>query len=250
MLMRAIWRWLLRHSPVGRRALMAFRFEAENLLQRCANALSPAYHRKVRALQHMSGISVNFGSGGRGVAGWINIDINSRHADQYIAHDLRRRLPFRSGQVKRIFAEHVVEHLDFRHEVPLVFAEFHRILEPGGVLRIIVPDAGRFLHAYVAQSREEFLTLGWDLDQLPGDIHSPMHVINHIFHQEGEHLFGWDYQTMEWALKQAGFSTVARCSYRESSDTELTLDRPEHAPYSLYVEATRSVTMPMDDRRA
>lgn len=218
---------------------MLFRFEAENLLQRFTNALSPAYHRRIRALRLMNGVSVNFGSGGRGAPGWINIDINSRHADQYIAHDLRRPLPFRDAQVKRIFAEHVIEHLDFRHDVPRVFAEFYRILEPGGVLRVIVPDAERFLHAYVTRSREEFLALGWDLERLPDDIHTPMHVINHVYHQEGEHLFGWDYHTMDWALRQAGFTQVARKAYGTSDDPELALDRPEHAPYSLYVEAVK-----------
>lgn len=229
----------MRHSPVGRRALMAFRFEAENLLQRCANTLSPAYYRKIGALRRMTGVSVNLGSGGRGAPGWINIDINSLHADQYVAHDLRRPLPLRDGQVKRIFAEHVVEHLDFRHDVPGAFAEFHRILEPGGTLRIIVPDAERFVHAYVTRSHEEFEALGWDLDRLPHDIHTPMHVINHIYHQEGEHLFGWDYETMEWALRRAGFGQVEKQTYRVSRDPELALDRPEHAPYSLYVEAVK-----------
>lgn len=229
----------MRHPTVGRRALMAFRFEAENLLQRCANVLNPAYHRKIATLRRMSAVSVNFGSGGRGAPGWINIDIISMHADQYVAHDLRRPLPFRDGQVQRIFAEHVVEHLDFRHDIPGVFAEFHRILEVGGTLRIIVPDAERFLHAYVAKSREEFKALGWDLDRLPHDIHTPMHVLNHVFHQEGEHLFGWDFETMEWALRRAGFLQIGKKAYGESLDTELALDRAEHAPYSLYVEAIK-----------
>ena len=218
---------------------MSFRFEAESLVQRCANALSPSYHRRIAALRRMSGISVNFGSGGRGAPGWINIDIISLHADQYVAHDLRWPLPFRDGQVKRIFAEHVVEHLDFRHDVPGAFAEFHRILETGGILRIIVPDAQRYLHAYVTESREEFKALGWDLDRLPSDIHTPMHILNHVFHQEGEHLFGWDFATMEWALRRAGFSRVDKKAFGVSADSGLALDRPEHAPYSLYVEATK-----------
>lgn len=239
MLKRAAWRWLVRHPPMGRRALMALRFEMESLAQRCANFLNPSYHRKIAALRRMDGVSVNFGSGGRGATGWINIDIISLHADQYVAHDLRRPLPFRDSQVKRIFAEHVIEHLDFRHDVPGLFAEFHRILEPGGVLRIIVPDLERFLHAYVTGSREEFRALGWDLDQLPHDIHTPMHVLNHMYHQEGEHLFGWDYATMEWALRRAGFGDVSKQSYGVSLDSGLALDRPEHAPYSLYVEAVK-----------
>ncbi len=233
------WQWLLAHSPVGRRTLMSIRFEAGSQLQRLRNALNPAYHRKVAALRRMSGVSVNFGSGGRGIAGWINIDVSASHADQYIAHDIRRPLPLRDGQARRVFAEHVVEHLDFRHEIPRVLAEFRRILEPGGALRIVVPDAARFLQAYAAGSREQFKALGWDLDRLPDDIFTPMHVVNHIYHQEGEHFFGWDFETMEWALLSAGFKRVVRQSFGHSLDPELAIDQPNHSLYSLYVDAIR-----------
>lgn len=238
-LMRTLWRWLLEHRPIGRRALMWFRFEAENLAQRCLNALNPVYHRKIVALRRMSQVSLNLGSGGYGRAGWINIDISARHADQYVAHDLRRPLPLRDTQAKRIFVEHVMEHLDFRHEVPAVFADFHRVLEPGGTLRIVVPDAERFLLAYAHRSRVEFKALGWDLDRLPHDIFTPIHVVNHIFHQEGEHFFGWDFETLDWALRRAGFNLVVRQRFGVSRDPDLALDRPDHAPYSLYVEAVK-----------
>jgi predicted SAM-dependent methyltransferase len=224
---------------LSRRTIDIIRFEAGCAWQRLRNALSPTYHRKIAALQNQSALSVNFGSGGRGLDGWINIDAVARHKDLYIAHDIRRPLPFGDGSVQRILAEHVVEHLDFRDDVPRVFAEFHRVLHPGGVVRIIVPDAARYMAAYVGKSAEGFKELGWDLENLPSDIHTPVHIVNHVFHQGGEHYFGWDFETMDWALRRAGFREVLRQSYRVSRDEELAIDQPNHAPYSLYVEAVK-----------
>jgi predicted SAM-dependent methyltransferase len=232
-------RWLIPRLPVNRRTLNILRFEAGCLWQRLVNALNPAYHAKVHALQSKRDLSVNLGSGGRGLPGWINIDARTGHADQTIAFDVRRRLPFADGSVTRLFAEHVIEHLDFRGDIPGVLSEFHRILRPGGVARIIVPDAERFLKAYAQRSRDGFAALGWDLDQLPHDIYTPMHIVNHTFHQGGEHQFGWDFETLQWALRQAGFAEIERKAYQVSRDPELAIDQPNHAAYSLYVEATR-----------
>lgn len=225
--------------PVSRRAFDILRFESGCLIQRIHNQFSPEYHRKIKVLRGASGHSVNFGSGGRGLPGWINIDVRPHHEDQYICLDLRRCLPFSDSSVRRILAEHVIEHLDFRDDIPGVFREFHRILAPGGTVRVIVPDAERYMSAYVHRSRAEFETLGWKLDELPADIHTPIHIVNHVFHQGGEHFFGWDFETMDWALRQAGFGTVSRQSFRVSSDPDLAIDQENHAPYSLYVEAVK-----------
>jgi hypothetical protein len=64
-------------------------------------------------------------------------------------------------------------------------------------------------------------------------------MVNHIFHQKGEHHFAYDFETLAWVLKQAGFEKVRKCSYRNSPDPELRIDQPNHQPYSLYVEAER-----------
>ena len=40
------------------------------------------------------------------------------------------------------------EHIEPREELPRFLGDCHRALEPGGVLRIIVPDAERYLQAY------------------------------------------------------------------------------------------------------
>jgi len=239
-LKQSLGRWLIARLPFNRRTIDILRFEFGCLWQRLVNLLNPLYHRRVRALRSRRNLSVNLGSGGRGLPGWINLDARASHADQTIAFDVRRRLPFADGSVARILAEHLIEHLDFRSDVPGVLDEFHRILRPGGVVRIVVPDAERYLQAYVERSRDKFAALGWNLTQLPHDIYTPMHIVNHTFHQEGEHQFGWDFDTLQWALRQAGFGEISRQTYNISRDPDLAIDRPEHASYSLYVEAVKS----------
>ena len=234
-----IGRRLLPLLPFNRRSFDILRFEFWVVRERTWNRLLPWRAIRIRKLKEMRGISLNVGSGGRGLPGWINMDATSNHHDQYCTHDLRRPLPLADGSVRRIMAEHVLEHLDFVHDVPIVFREFHRVLQPGGTLRVVVPDAGRFLRAYADGTDEAFHALGWDLNNLPADIFTPMHVINHVFHQCGEHLFGWDFSTMRWALQKAGFETIVQQTYKVSVDPELAIDQPNHQPYSLYVEAIK-----------
>lgn len=235
---RSLERLLVPAVFVNRRVLDVARFELGCLLRTVIHKVDPLHHARVLALRRRRGLSLNVGSGGSGLHEWVNIDAHS-HSDCDLVLDIRRRLPFVDEQIRRIRAEHVIEHLDFRHDVPRVFGEFYRVLEPGGVLRVVVPDGRRYLEAYVTGDRGRWRGLGWELDQLPEDLFTPMHVINHIFHQSGEHLFAYDFETMAFALKRAGFREVSRQCYGDSLDPELARDREVHARYSLYVDARK-----------
>ena len=48
--------------------------------------------------------------------------------------------PFADGTVAEIYASHVVEHLGYKRDLVKALAEFQRVLEPGGSVRISVPD--------------------------------------------------------------------------------------------------------------
>ncbi len=232
-------RWVYAHLPVSRRTFNTLRMEVRFFRQRLLNAVLPWRRAKIRRLYRLRGVSLNVGSGGRGRPDWINFDASPYHADLYSTYDIRRPLPFANGAVRRIFAEHVVEHLDYYDDIPRVMAEFHRVLEPGGVLRIIVPDVRRYVAAYLDGGSELWRTLGLDRDNLPGAMLTPMEMVNHVFHQDGEHYFGWDFTTLDAVLRRAGFSRVLAASHGTCIDPELALDQANHAPYSLYVDAVR-----------
>ena len=58
-----------------------------------------------------------------------------------VQHDLTQPIPLPEGSVERILSEHCLEHLD-AVTAAKVFAECHRLLVPGGLLRVAVPDYG------------------------------------------------------------------------------------------------------------
>jgi SAM-dependent methyltransferase len=87
---------------------------------------------------------LNCGSGRFPVAGCVNVDISLETKPDTVCDLDRFPYPFRDCQFARISASHVLEHLDH----PLqAMAEWHRMLRPGGELRLRVPHFSRgFTH--------------------------------------------------------------------------------------------------------
>lgn len=81
---------------------------------------------------------VNIGCGRVWHKDWVNLD-HQPTAPEVTAFDLRKRLPFEDSSADAVYASHILEHLDFR-EGKRVLRECHRVLKPGGILRIVVPD--------------------------------------------------------------------------------------------------------------
>ncbi len=91
---------------------------------------------------------LNLGCGGRRHPAWTNVDLVPAGPD-VVAADLRRPLPFAAGSFRAVYAAHVLEHLE-PVEARRLVAETHRLLEPGGVVRIVVPDLEGIARAYLA----------------------------------------------------------------------------------------------------
>jgi len=82
-------------------------------------------------------IKLNLGSGWRNFGkDWIHIDGGNYPHVKY--HDIIK-LQFDDGSVDLIYASHVFEYFD-REEGKDVLKEWYRVLKPGGILRIAVPD--------------------------------------------------------------------------------------------------------------
>ncbi len=61
-----------------------------------------------------------------------------RH-DKEIYHDACERLPFKDGVVLKIQSQDVFEHIEFER-VTAILDDIYRVLAPGGVFRLSVPD--------------------------------------------------------------------------------------------------------------
>jgi predicted SAM-dependent methyltransferase len=91
---------------------------------------------------------VNVGCGSRLHPAWINLDVY-RSAPGVTVHDIRKGLPFADGSVDVCYHSHVLEHLTPAAGRDLI-GECYRVLRPGGVLRVVVPDLERIARSYLA----------------------------------------------------------------------------------------------------
>lgn len=186
---------------------------------------------------------LNLGCGGNGRKGWVNLDAFAAPGVNCVC-DCRRGMPLADASCLGIFTEHFFEHVDYTEEVPALLDECRRVLVPGGLIRIVVPDAGRYLAAYAAA--------GWDeiaaLRGLRPDGEDPysncrfrtkMELVNEIFRQGVQHKYAYDEATLAQVLHDAGFRDVATRKFGESGDLRLLLDQPGRAHESLYIEARK-----------
>lgn len=90
---------------------------------------------------------VNLGCGNTYHSDWINIDI-APLGPGVIAHDLSQGIPLDDNSCDVVYHSHVLEHIR-RNDASGFIAECHRVLRPGGIIRIAVPDLERICRAYL-----------------------------------------------------------------------------------------------------
>lgn len=90
---------------------------------------------------------LNLGCGGRFHPGWTNIDFETRDS-RVIRHDLRTGVPFPDSLFGMVYSSHCLEHLCHDDGLALL-REMLRVMRPGGVIRIVVPDFEKLCRAYL-----------------------------------------------------------------------------------------------------
>jgi SAM-dependent methyltransferase len=114
-------------------------------------------------------IKLNLGCGSRTPADWENVDyalgarlaklpgfgiVNARlrlfdlaWARRIRIHDLRKPFPWPADHADVIYSSHTFEHLT-REQGSHFLREAHRVLKPGGILRLVVPDLAHIVAQY------------------------------------------------------------------------------------------------------
>lgn len=232
-------RWLgrLLRRVVPRHTFEPLRFELHAARVRLSRSWARRRFRDARDLL------VNVGSGRLGRPGWVNVDLFASEGVDCV-YDCRQSLPFPEGSVRGIFSEHFFEHVDYTEEAPQFLSECHRVLRPGGVLRLIVPDGELYARAYCADgwsalSAARSLLPGHEDPYLGGSYRTKMELLNVVFRQGHDHKFIYDYETLAMLLGTTGFTAIARATFGESRMPELCLDQEARRSESLYVEASK-----------
>jgi predicted SAM-dependent methyltransferase len=163
-------------------------------------------------------IKLNIGCGTDYKEGWINIDNNSDDNIEKLDlnWDLRNPLPFEDNSVDFIFNEHFFEHLTVEEAQPIM-KDLKRVLKPGGVMRIAMPDLEGVVNNYLHVPLDKdpvIKEFGLDF------VKTKAEWMNISFRDWG-HKWLYDWEELERRLKEAGFTRMKRCKLRKSTYAEL-----------------------------
>ena len=123
------------------------------------------------------------------------------------------RLPFHSNSVLLVYSEHMIEHM-LPEDGAALLSEVHRVLAPGGVLRLATPDLTKYMCGYVhpsgnflrhhAQRFQPMTVLG--RKRPPSDAT----VVNNIFRNYG-HQWVYDYDELVALASTVGIDAQQIC---------------------------------------
>lgn len=155
---------------------------------------------------------INVGCGDSKLAGYDNRDIKAGQPCY--------PLPFPDGSVDEVRASHVLEHLTFR-EASEALQDWFRVLKPGGVIRVAVPDVQKCLAAN--DGKHLFYLMGGQTNE-------------HDIHRSA-----YDVERLEALLEHTGFEDVTEWHSMDNDTSRhpVSLNRLATKPKAEAPAATR-----------
>jgi len=147
---------------------------------------------------------LNLGCGTRFHPAWTNIDFTSSAPD-VISHNLRQGIPFPDDSVRVVYHSHMLEHFA-RGEARSFLRECRRVLQPGGIIRVVVPDLECLAKTYLRA-----LEVAATGDEQAG--HNYEYVMLELYDQTvrdrpggelGDYLHQAEIPNLEFVLEQGG----------------------------------------------
>jgi SAM-dependent methyltransferase len=207
-------------------------------------------------------MKLHLGCGTVVVDGWINVDnavgararklpvigpvvgrlFSTAWSPEIVVHDLRKPFPWADGSVDVVYTSNTVEHLKKR-EGERCLRECARVLRPGGVLRVVVPDLMGYVRQYMAGDipARDLLT---ELNVVEARGLSRAREILAMY-TGGSHCCMYDEPSMTALLRACGL-TPRVCLPRESAIPDIAAFEPNPENWSqarldrnLFVEAVK-----------
>ncbi len=146
---------------------------------------------------HAEPLRLNLG-GTEPKAGWKILDIQKRPEVDFVG-DVVDLSQFPDGSVTEIYASHVYEHLNYHTELRKALKEACRVLKPGGILRVGVPDLEMLAKAFVDPKH---------------DVRAKFHLTRIMFGGQTDqfdyHKVGLSFDILCVFLQEAGFTKYRR----------------------------------------
>jgi predicted SAM-dependent methyltransferase len=175
---------------------------------------------------------LNWGCGEHIAPGWINSDVKEASEVDLVA-DIREGLPLASDSLDYAVSVHALPELSYPDLIPALM-ELRRVLKPGGVLRLVLPDLDRALAAYQERDSAYFKVDPAEVQSLGGRL-----IVQMLWYGYSRSLFTADFARE--LLEKAGFDGVELRHFRMTGSTFaeiVELDNREDE--SFYIEATKA----------
>ncbi len=215
-------------------------------------------------------VKVNLGCGATPTPGWVNLDnswtirlsrwpaavrllsrVGMLGKDQLelarvaFQHRIRwanaaQRIPLSDCSAAAVYSSHMLEHLD-RGEARQFLAEAFRVLAPGGVVRIAVPDLRRLARSYIEGSldADQFVAATLLAADKPKGL---LPAIKLTAIGPRHHHWMFDAASLMRLLEAAGFEHAVESPPGSTTISDPgELDLRERESESVYVEARRPV---------
>ena len=149
---------------------------------------------------------INMGCGWRNFgSSWIHIDSGDYgHLDYTSITDLSQ---FDDNSIDLIYSSHVIDYFDREQVLPLL-EEWYRVLKPGGILRVAVPNFEQISKLY-SEGR-------YPLNYFVGLLYGKMPMGSETIY----HRTVYDFDSLKNVLESLSYKKVSLYDWRETSHSE------------------------------
>lgn len=215
----------------------------------------------------MKNLKINIGCGMTPTAGWENFDnsisiklasfptlasllhkakLISPSQMDYISFcqnsnirwaDATKKIPLPNESVAVLYSSHMLEHLD-RDEARSFLREAMRVLKPGGIIRLVVPDLAKAVEEYNHnKDGDEFIKTLLVCQANPKSLFARFRL---ALIGNRHHLWMYDTKSLSKFVRECGFKDPMSLSPGETTiNRSDPLDLREREEESIYVEATK-----------
>jgi predicted SAM-dependent methyltransferase len=164
--------------------------------------------------------------------GWVNSDIQAGPGVDVPA-DILAGLPLEADQFDYVVAIHALPEIPIR-EQDRALRELHRVLRPGGILRLGLPDLDKAIRAYQTKDVDYFFLIP---DEMAKTISGKM-ITQLLWYSISRCMFTTEFATE--LLERGGFRDVQGCGFRKTNSSfPGIVELDDRECESFFVEATK-----------
>jgi len=164
--------------------------------------------------------------------GWVNSDIVANPGVEIVA-DIRQGLPVPSNAFDYAVSIHALPEIPYS-DLDHTLSELYRVLRPGGVLRLGLPDMDKAIRAYLARDVDYFFLIPDEhISSLSGKM-----IVQLTWYGVSCSMFTLEFTTE--LLGRVGFCRMEECSFRQTRSEFLGITELDNRELeSFFIEATK-----------